>query len=429
MSSNILILCLSILALIVLITLWRALVTRTLPLTSFPFIFIMSTTVFIGPQIYECYYLVNHEVLTPTILYITLCMVMLLAGCNIHLKGGTFKNPIQSIFNEQNLALYSICFIILASVGLIKLWGSDTSSSSQFSGKDVMYNFLFTTYRYALIFASVGYFKTRRKIYKFLIILSVLFFIDRIFIAGRRTDLVYLAIGLGIPYIYYTKAKIKLVFIIPAIILAFEVLSLLVAVRTATLNGAGFGSILAGNTFPSILQIQTAQKKLNKYDIHSPELNACIYGMRAISQNNAYDYGAGYWNAFIQDFVPAQIVGGEFKASLKIQTKNAPISDYKVLKGSTMTGFYDSFMAFGYLGCMVFFLIGWFMSALYRKAMNGDTFNMIFYLCVLVDALHAVTHRTSLFISGILMFIVFLLIMKVLFSLLNLDPNIRSIAS
>ena len=61
--------------------------------------------------------------------------------------------------------------------------------------------------------------------------------------------------------------------------------------------------------------------------------------------------------------------------------------------------------------------------------MSGDTFNMIFYLCVLVDALHAVTHRTSLFISGILMFIVFLLIMKVLFSFLNLDPNIRSIAS
>lgn len=384
---------------------------------------------FIGPQLTECYFIVRPDILAPTVFYIALCMLMLLAGCSFRLKGKPVQNPLKSIFDEQYLALYSICFIVLATIGLIKLWGSDTSSSSQFSGKDVAYNFLFTTYRYALIFSSVGYFKTRKRIYKILVSISILFFLDRIFIAGRRTDLVYLAIGLGIPYIYYTKAKLKLILIVPIILFAFEALSLLVAVRTATLNGAGFGSIFAGNTLPSIAEIQAAKKKVDNYDVHSPEMQACIYGMRTVMRNDSYDYGAGYWNALIQDFVPAQIVGSEFKQSLKIPTKSDSIVGYKILKGSTMTGFYDSFKAFGYLGCLVFFIIGWFMSTLYRKAMNGDTFNMIFYLCILVDALHAVTHRTTLFVSGIITFIIFLLITKILFSVLSLDSNIRSIAS
>lgn len=409
-----LILDLSIIILIVFVAIvfWKTLVSKSLPLYSFLFIFTVGSLVFVAPQIKIVYSTVPVAILSPTIAYIALCYVMFYFGCMIKIEVPPLNNPIRSIFKKDSLALYAIGFILISTIGFIKLTNSETSANSQWSGKDVMYNFFFTAYRYALIFASVGYFKTRKRIYLVLILISSLFFVDRILISGRRTDLVYYAIAIGVPYLYYTQVRPKLILLCTLLVLSFQLLSLLVAVRTVTLEGSGFGSFLSGNRLPSIEAVMLAKQKIEIKDKgRAPELTACCYGINAVINSGNFDYGGGYWNAVVQDFLPSQLVGAEFKQSLKFAPIKLDLLGYRVFTGSTMTGFFDSFQAFGYVGCIFFFIMGYFMTMVCRKAFQGDTFCMIFYLCIIVDALHAVTHRSSLFLSGMIYFCIYIFIM------------------
>lgn len=412
MDDIIQIICLLILGTTILYVLYKVFINKTLPLHSFLFIFIFASSVFILPQYITIYNKLNDDLLTPITVYITLCYLFTVIGCNLNLSFGLrrWKNPLENIFHEDYLIVYSIFFLITATFGFIKLLGSESALSSQWSGKDVIYNFFYTTYRYALIFSSIGFFKTKKKQFLLLLIVSSLFSLDRILIGGRRTDLVYYAIAVGIPYLYYTNAKIKLVILIPSIIIAFQLLTFMVALRTVTLNGNGFGSFASGLSLPNITDIISVNEGLKKEESRAPELTACCYSMEAIDRNSAFNYGAVYWNSIIQDFVPASVVGEGLKKSLMLPTKEYKLEGYSIFMGSTTTGFFDTYSAFGYFGCLFFMLMAYVMNGIYNRAINGNIFYMIFYLCIIVDALHAVTHRSTLFISGILTFAIWMTI-------------------
>lgn len=407
---------------------YRGLVSKTIPIYSFLFVFTVGFVVFVIPQLIIVYKKLPEEIKGQPLFYIMLCYLMVYIGSNIKISLRITNNPLERFFDIDSLAIYAIGFILISAIGFVSLSSSSTSSGSQWSGKDVMYNFFFTSYRFALIFSSVGFFKSRKKIFKILIFISTLFFIDRVLISGRRTDMVYYAIAIGVPYLYYTGAKLKMWFCLPAVLLAFQALSLLVALRTVTLEGKGFGSVLAGNRLPSISEVLDAKEILDKKEKdRAPELTAYCYGFRAVNMSSSHNYGAGYWNAIVQDFVPAQIVGSNMKKSLMFKTSNITINDYKVFTGSTMTGFYDSFAAFSYAGCLFFLVMGFVMTKISNRAFEGDVFCMIFYLCVIVDALHAVTHRSSLFLCGIIYFIIYLLMFRVLISAISLIPHVRNL--
>lgn len=376
------------------------------------FIFIFASSVFILPQYVTIYKKLDNSLLTPIIVYITLCFSFTIIGCNLKLSFGfsRLKNPLEKIFHEDCLTVYSIVFLATATFGFVKLLGSESALGTQWSGKDVIYNFFYTTYRYALIFSSVGFFKTQKRHFFLFLIFSSFFLLDRIFIGGRRTDLVYYAIAVGIPYLYYTNAKVRLVILIPSVIVAFQLLTVMVALRTVTLDGSGFGSIASGASLPQFEEIVSVNEKLKTKENRAAELTSCCYSMDAVNRFSAYNYGAIYWNSIIQDFVPASIVGEGVKKSLKFPANSYELEGYTIYKGSTTTGFFDTYSAFGYFGCLFFMFMAIIMTRIYIKAISNNTFYMIFYLCVIVDALHAVTHRSTLFVTGILTFVIWMII-------------------
>ena len=404
---------------------YKVLINKSLDFFSFVVVFVFSTLVFILPQFAIIYDKLNDHLLTPITVQITLCILCTIIGCNIKLSLGNSKwqNPLEKMFHEEYLSLYSIVFLFISSYGFVKLLGSESALGTQWSGKDVMYNFFYTTYRYALVCSSVGYFKTKKKCFLFLLLLSSLFMLDRILIGGRRTDFVYFAIAIGIPYFYYTKAKIKIMLLIPAVIIAFQALTFMVALRSVTINGKGFGSALSGVSLPKIEEILSANEKLKKKDNRAAELNACCYSMEAVDRYSAYNYGAIYWNSIIKDFVPASVVGNEVKDNIMLPTKKYKLEGYAIFTGSTTTGFFDTYSAFGYFGCLFFMFMAMFMNSIYKRATNNNTFYMIFYLCTIVDSLHAVTHRSSLFISGILTFVIWLTIIHFVIKFIQLFSN------
>lgn len=425
MSDIIQILCILISGAILMYVIYKVFVDKCLQIYSFVPIFIFASSVFILPQYVIIYHKLDNRLLTPIIVYITLCLLCTIIGSNLRFSLGFYKwsNPLEKIFHEDYLTVYSFVFLITAAFGFIKLLGSESALGSQWSGKDVIYNFFYTTYRYALMFSSVGFFKTRKRHFLLLLIFSSFFSLDRIFIGGRRTDLVYYAIAVGIPYLHYTNAKVRMMILIPTVIVAFQLLTFMVALRTVTLEGNGFGSVASGISLPKFAEIVSAKEKLKKKEGRASELTACCYSMDAVNRSSAFNYGTIYWNSIIQDFVPASVVGDDVKKSVMLPTPNYEIEGYTIYKGSTTTGFFDTYSAFGYFGCLFFMLMAMIMSKIYNKAISNNTFYMIFYLCIIVDALHAVTHRSTLFVSGILTFAIWTTIVHILIRVIQFLSN------
>jgi hypothetical protein len=132
-------------------------------------------------------------------------------------------------------------------------------------------------------------------------------------------------------------------------------------------------------------------------------------------RSGGYQYGAGYWNHLVFRYVPAQILGQEFKESLRIKA-NVELVDRELTTlgyanpiGSTVTGLGDSFQQFGYFGCLFFALLGMLFSRIWQAASAPNAvFSQLLYTMTCVSAMRSVTHWTLDFLPGLVYSTLFL---------------------
>ncbi len=136
----------------------------------------------------------------------------------------------------------------------------------------------------------------------------------------------------------------------------------------------------------------------------------------ATQESGAYGLGREYWNRIVFRFVPAQFVGEDFKKSLMIGGEErdwgevvAQTASFELPPGSTVTGLSDSFNQFGYLGCLVFAVIGYLFKNLWVAANQPDgTIAQILYIQVTTSAMRASTHQTIDFLPGFIYSAIFI---------------------
>lgn len=144
-------------------------------------------------------------------------------------------------------------------------------------------------------------------------------------------------------------------------------------------------------------------------DAISEVKNATVL-IAATQQSGGYEFGAGYWNRLVFRFVPAQLLGREFKDSLMMGEGFRDLGEFvedtmgfKPPTGSTMTGLADSFNQFGYWGCLVFAVMAYLFKNLWTAANKPDgTGAQILYIQVMTSAMRALTHQTLDFLPGFL---------------------------
>jgi hypothetical protein len=124
------------------------------------------------------------------------------------------------------------------------------------------------------------------------------------------------------------------------------------------------------------------------------EFKTCAY---CIHTTDSFDGGLSYWNELVYGYVPAQLLGLEFKTSLQFDVEHEVRHPYAPV-GVTTTGMGDSFQAFGWFGCLVFFLIAFVMRKVFRAAESGHFAAQVAYMVVLTSAMHTVTHHTKWFL-------------------------------
>jgi hypothetical protein len=131
-------------------------------------------------------------------------------------------------------------------------------------------------------------------------------------------------------------------------------------------------------------------------------------------QTGNYQLGKGYWNHLVFRFVPAQLVGTDLKQSLMFDAwdvgKNGGSeTGIQFSRGSTITGMGDTFMQFGWFGCLFFAFMGVLFKGMWRASLAPNAlFARLMYVMTFTSGMRAVTHWTLDFLPGLFYFAIFL---------------------
>ena len=141
------------------------------------------------------------------------------------------------------------------------------------------------------------------------------------------------------------------------------------------------------------------------------ELRNAAFLIAATVHLNLYGFGAGWWDAIIQTLIPGQILGFGVKQSLQFGLLsdygsyggNSVLSNlygYSWHPGTTPTGVGDSFVEFGYLGCLTFALIAYFFKNLWISAYcYRSIFSSLLYMGLVSPAMLGLTHGIGRFLQ------------------------------
>jgi hypothetical protein len=123
-----------------------------------------------------------------------------------------------------------------------------------------------------------------------------------------------------------------------------------------------------------------------------------------------FTYGRQSWDAFVFRWVPAQIVGADFKSALMFRQgmdweQIEANYGYTTISGTTSTGFGFAYQEFGVFGFFYFLLIGIVMGRLWSRAETGDVWAQALYATFASSALHSVTHHAMWLIVQVPLFL------------------------
>ncbi|WP_341524653.1 hypothetical protein WKK05_18645 [Nostoc sp. UHCC 0302] len=168
----------------------------------------------------------------------------------------------------------------------------------------------------------------------------------------------------------------------------------------AELRGEFWNLVFSGKWQEILTASQRAFAGQQKGDIL--ELRNAAFLMDATEHTGLYGYGSGWWDSIVFQYVPGQIVGFEFKKSLQFKLVTPEtlkkLYGYEIPGGTTPTGVGDSFTEFGYFGCIVFGLIGYFFKHLWISAVyQKSTASRLLYMGLVSPAMVGITHGIGRF--------------------------------
>lgn len=290
-------------------------------------------------------------------------------------------------------ALGVVCFLMIR--------GTDTSGmEGGWSGIVTMYALLAGATAFGLCLSILIFARTRSL---FALATAVISATPMVYVImqGVRREVLFDLLVLGAGSYYLSKRRYPpRIAVVAFLLMGSFVLNSVGDIRAYVSSGQGnlFDAVLSGDL----------RKNFNYFELSqgdSSEVKLARYDFIHTSETGRFEYGGNYLNSIVSQYVPAFLVGREFKDSLKADTLEQRAS--RVMEGiafslgSTRTGFSDSYRSFGWLGAFVFGAIGYLFGRLYDRAIVGGVAAQYFYLILLGNGLKAVTHSTSEFVASL----------------------------
>lgn len=123
--------------------------------------------------------------------------------------------------------------------------------------------------------------------------------------------------------------------------------------------------------------------------------NAVVY-MQSIEEQGAIGFGSAFWDMMVHAYVPGQLVGFDFKQSLKVGYDLILLAlrsaGYETIPGATSTGFPVLYYDFWYFGALVYFFITRFLAQQFTRARAGSFESLTIYAVLLPQSIQGITH-------------------------------------
>lgn len=375
---------------------------------EYPQFMAIAFVMFIIPQAYALYRSEWGGIyLEATLLMCSLCLGCCWVGYHRHAHPGLLRKLDVQVDSGRFL-LGGIALVIVAWF-FTRLFGDlpEELLSSQMTGIGTVYLFFAGLVYPGFAICFYCALRQRSIVAWIASAVAAVMPLQSVILAGRREHAALFLITLGL-CLYFIKG------IKPARILTAAVVIGGALMIPAT---SQYRSLAKDDPMQALEEIdfgETFGKSLNEESVS--ELKNATALIAATQATGWYELGAGYWNAVVFRFVPAQFVGKDFKNRLMIGGVQRDFSSFveSVLGGgfpvgTTPTGLGDSFNQFGYLGCLFFAGLGYLFKTLWAAAnRSGAAIAQILYIQSVTSAMRAVTHQTMDFLPGFMYSVLFI---------------------
>ncbi|NJO59332.1 MAG: hypothetical protein HC836_13770 [Richelia sp. RM2_1_2] len=341
--------------------------------------------------------IVSNSSVEKVLLMACLCVFMCWLGFTIK-PSTALLNKFSYSANDKKLFVSGIFFstVGLISILLLQRINIQTAVNSNWTGPATIIYF-FGNLRH-IGFAIILNLLLRRggKINFTGLLFALIPVLYMIIVAGRRTSTFIFIITIGIT-IFYTKK------ILPSrlLIIAFVISTTFMIPLLGELRGE-FWTLLFSGRFNEIDFSSGIDRILLSGDVL--ELRNAAMIIEAVDRSGSFGYGSGFWNDIVFQYVPGQIVGYDFKKSLQF---NSTISEDIInfygtsfSRGSTHTGIGDSYLEFGFAGCLIFALIAYFFKHIWLSSIyDSSIYSQFLYIGLISPILIGVTHGVGIFFS------------------------------
>lgn len=373
---------------------------------QFPFLIACVSLTFVTPQLVNLLksgYFIQDGIDEVILLNLCLCNIALTIGFNTQ---SNKKNIVEySIIRLDNRKLLERTIYVFFLVGSIAtLMNRGVYKGGFVSGTFVIISFFTSFGTIALLLILIAHQRgiLKGKIFVILSVIIIVLTLDKIIASGRRAATINLV--LMILY-FFLNRKSSIYTYLKICVPAFFVIGMILGSQIGKYRETAY----QGNkTFiENISSLDFSSSEIDARVLQKGEIYNAFEGMRMIYLKNIYDYGAYNWNGIVKDYIPTALFSKEFKNSLMIKEESQDLVNYLTRSGSTMTGYFDSFLSFGILGFIKFWIMGTIMGFLWRRRNQSDL-SILLYFSLLTPGLHVLTHSSNYFVSEYVFEIIFI---------------------
>jgi hypothetical protein len=341
---------------------------------------------------------VSQQALERVLLFSCLCAAACWVGYKIQ-PNKKWLSKLNIPLDESKLFRAGIALMAIGylSIFLLSSTRIQKGANGNWTGPATIYVFFGQVIYIAFAIFILQTLKRPNTINLFCTAIASIPLVETIFLNGRRQPTMTLLVIVGLAFWLVRRYIPPRWLFIVAIIATAYLIPLI-----GELRGNFWNLLLSDNRRELIVSSQMALNSVLKGNIL--ELRNAALLMDATEQTSRYGYGTGFWDSIIFQYVPGQILGYDFKKSLQFHlTPYDLLGDlygYLIPNGSTVTGIGDSFMEFGYFGCLCFLLIGILFKNLWLSSVYYEsTVARLLYMGMVSPAMVGLTHGIGRFLQ------------------------------
>lgn len=358
---------------------------------QFPFFAAGIFTSFILPQLPGLINnpFISEAALNRALLFSFLCLSMCWMGWELAVRRqGYARAPVA--FSESRL-LAAACVLTL--VGAYFFWRFGQLPDEErlrgiLTGRAVAYMFFAKLLTYGFAIGLLCLTQRPSKLAWAAILVCTVFYLERIFIAGRRGETAEFILLIALALWFQKGWAVPRSSVVAGLL--FSIVGMLAAGQ--------YREVTYYSDEPdwsSVMSIDLAENWNQLLQEGGAEMGNAVMALDYIDRQRRFDFGLSHWNSIVFAYVPAQLVGQSLKDSLMVDVPPTYERGYQPSVGSTPTGMTDAFASFWYFGCVKFLLIGWAMGRIYSAARGGSTAMRLVYMLSAVPSILAITHFTN----------------------------------